>query len=262
MISVTESKWWQRRAELAARMLLRACDQVGPDATITGRPRIVNQGRISIGARFHFSSEPVMSHLLAEHGSLIQIGDDVSIGHGSGIAARCGIQIGNGTRIGPFFLAMDTDYHVPGDPKAAADVSPIVIGAGVHIGNRVTILRGSTIGDGARILDGSVVSGQVSAGASVSGVPARETQSSARGRSYDSVDLRVQHVAQRTFRLPQLPPLSADREGLEAWDSLGMLSLLLALEEEFAVALGEEQMQSVQTLADAVAVISVALDPG
>ena len=201
-----------------------------------------------------------MSHLFAEDGGIIEIADDVSIGHGSGIAARGKIRIGNGCRLGAFVLAMDTDYHVAGQTYGYAEVNPIEIGERVRIGNRVTILRGSTIGDGAVVSDGSVVSGSVPAGAHVAGVPARAVRSDSRPDSGETVELRVQRVAQETFRLAQLPALSSGPADVEAWDSLGMLSFILALEEEFALLLGEDQMRDVHSLQDVRQVISSALD--
>ncbi len=258
----TEPEWQPLGRRLATRFLLRACDDVGAGALLRGRPRIINQGQIRLGVRFRFSSEPVMSHLLAERGGVIEIGDDVSIGHGSGIAARRRIRIGNGARLGAFLLVMDTDYHVPGDSKAEAEVNPIEIGNGVRIGSRVTILRGSVIGDGAIVLDGSVVSGEVPARARVGGVPARVTSPGMPGQTHETVDLRVQRVAQQAFRLPRLPSLNSGRAELEAWDSLGTLSFLLALEEAFGVPLGEDQMRDVNTLAQAAAVIASVLERG
>ncbi len=246
--------------DVATRLALRACDEVGTGAAVVGNPRIVNEGRITIGERFRMVSEPVMSHLFADDGGVIELGDDVSIGHGTGIAARGRISIGSGSRIGAFVLAMDTDYHVAGDSSRAAEISPISIGSGVHIGNRVTILRGAVIGDGAVVLDGSVVSGEVPAGARVAGVPARPARRDAVSSSDDSVELRVLRVARDSFRLPDLPALTAGSAEIEAWDSLGTLSFLLALEEEFGVPLGEDQMRDVRTLFDATAMISAALE--
>jgi acetyltransferase-like isoleucine patch superfamily enzyme/acyl carrier protein len=243
---------------LSARVLLRKCDRVGQGAQVRGVPRITNGGRIEIGERFRFSSQPVMSHFLVERGGLISIGDDVSIGHGTGIAARGSISIGDGARIGAFVLAMDTDYHVAGDTTALADVSQIRIGARARVGNSVTVLRGSVIGDDAFVLDGSVVSGIIPAGARVGGVPARVLGGGARVDSGESVEKRVQRVARDCFRLAELPALEAGPAELEAWDSLGALSFLLALEEEFGFPLAEDLMRGVHSLFDASEVVSAA----
>jgi acetyltransferase-like isoleucine patch superfamily enzyme/acyl carrier protein len=245
---------------LSARVVLRDCDRVGQGAQVRGMPRIVNGGRIELGERLRFSSQPVMSHLLAEHGGLISIGDDVSIGHGTGIAARGSVSIGNGTRIGAFVLVMDTDYHVAGDTTAHAEISPIRIGARARIGNSVTVLRGSVIGDDAVVLDGSVVAGIIPAGALVGGVPARALGGGVRADSGESIEQRVRRVARDCFRLAELPALKAGPAELEAWDSLGALSFLLALEEEFGFPLAEDPMRGVRSLLDASVVISTALD--
>ncbi|HVJ16536.1 MAG TPA: hypothetical protein VM686_13940 [Polyangiaceae bacterium] len=237
--------------DAVARLRLRGCDRVGANAQVSGAAHIVNGGRITIGARFALANRPVASHLLAEEDGVIEIGDDVSIGHGSGIAARGLIRIGSGSRIGAFVLAMDTDYHVAGNARAAAAVVPLEIGSGVTIGNRVTILRGSVIGDGARVLDGSVVRGVVAPGQTVDGVPARPVRTGPVSSGEGTHELRVQRLAQVTFRLTRLPELGDGPSQIPAWDSLGALTFILALEEEFGVLIGEDGMRGVRCLADA-----------
>src|SRR5262249_16843342 len=53
------------------------------------------------------------------------------------------------------------------------DPRPVEIGADVWIAGRVTVLPGTTIGDGSVITAGSVVSGTIPAGVVAGGVPAR-----------------------------------------------------------------------------------------
>ena len=118
------SRLWAWRSQHASRLRLRGCSAVGIAPDISGTAHIVNEGRITIGDRFRLSCEPVASHLFADAGGAIAIGDDVSIGHGAGIAARGRIRIGSGSRVGAFFLAMDTDYHVAGDASAVAEIVP------------------------------------------------------------------------------------------------------------------------------------------
>jgi acetyltransferase-like isoleucine patch superfamily enzyme len=114
---------------------------------------------------------------------VLEIGDDVSIGHGAAIAAYKEVRLGNGTRVGPFVIIMDTNFHVIGDQNERHDKpAPITIGSGVRIGSHVTILRGSVIRDGASIVAGSVVSGVVLAGVRAGGVPARALRTSVSGR--------------------------------------------------------------------------------
>jgi acetyltransferase-like isoleucine patch superfamily enzyme len=154
---------------------LRRCDKVGRGARLAGRPTIFDHGgRIQIGDRFNLSSRPVGSHLVAGTGGALEIGNDVWIGHGAAIAAFESIRIGDGTQIGPFAVIMDTNFHgASGDQSVQHDCRPIIIGDNCRIGSRVTITRGASIGDGAEILAGSVVSSSIPAGACAGGVRAR-----------------------------------------------------------------------------------------
>jgi len=114
-------------------------------AILNGTPTVVkwNGGTIEVGDRFSLSSRPVPSHLACA--GILHIGDDVAIAHGAAIAATVSVTIGDRTRIGPFFVLMDTDFH--GErARAGAQTStstaigpesgyaPVVIGADVRIG--------------------------------------------------------------------------------------------------------------------------------
>lgn len=76
----------------------------------------------------------------------------------------------NATRFGWHESA--DDYVALTDRKDSFRKSPVVIGNDVWIGARVTILRGVTIGDGAIVAGGSVVTKDVAPYAIVGGVPA------------------------------------------------------------------------------------------
>jgi acetyltransferase-like isoleucine patch superfamily enzyme/acyl carrier protein len=236
---------------------LKACNRVGKHPILIGQPYVVNDGHIQIGNRFRLSSLPVRTHLVTERSGRIVIGDDVNIGHGSGLAAHASITIGDGTRLGAFVLVMDTDFHVPGDSEAYVPRSPIAIGRNVHVGNHVTILRGSNVGDEAFVMDGSVVSGNVDGGAHVSGVPARllHAGSDESDASMVSVGAGVAFIAMKTFRLPNPPDLRTSRDDIAGWDSLGALNFMLALEDAFSLVLGEDDMTRAHTLADVERVI-------
>ena len=142
---------------------LAKCDQVGLEAKVLGLPHVVNRGQISIGARFSISAIPARSHLVTEETGSIELGDDVTVGPGSGIASSLSIRVGSGTRIGSFVLIMDSDYHVAGDTDAVAPTSPVEIGSNVSIGHNSIVLRGTTIPDNSNIPHGSIVQGVVSA---------------------------------------------------------------------------------------------------
>jgi acetyltransferase-like isoleucine patch superfamily enzyme len=113
----------------------------------------------------------VQSHIMASGGH-VTIGDRVKISYGAAISAVRAVTIGADTRIGPFVVITDSDFHGVSNRSAAGEVGPVRIGSGVTIGVKVTILRGATIGDGATILSGSMVAGHIAPGATVRGVPA------------------------------------------------------------------------------------------
>jgi acetyltransferase-like isoleucine patch superfamily enzyme len=239
------------RAALAERPLRRSAVVADP-LYVTAAPHIENAGRLEIGPGFSIVSSPVQAHIVVQRGATLLIGRGVSMAHGTGIACHSHIQIGDCTQIGAFTMLLDTDYHVPGNPTARAEPLPISIGHGVRIGSQVTILRGSRIGDGALIEAGTVVSGEIPAGARVAGVPARLVQEAAPLDPGASLETRVAHVAMKAFRLQGPPSLSDGPAQISAWDSLGALSFLIGLEEEFGLTLGEKDAQSVRRLSDVV----------
>jgi acetyltransferase-like isoleucine patch superfamily enzyme len=164
-----------------SRLRHNSIDLVGTGTRFSGRIDVVNEGVIEIGQHCLLSSHPVRSHLVVRPQARIVIGDDVMISYGAGISAMRAVEIGSGTRIGPFCLIMDNDYHKAGDHRELAGTSaPIHIGRNVEIGARVTVLRGSRIGNGVRVLSGSCVCGVVPEGAVVAGVPASQSQAAPR----------------------------------------------------------------------------------
>ena len=126
-----------------------------------------------IGSGFRLRSRPVVSHLVTGPEGSLEIGDGVAIDYGAAIACLASVRIGAGTRIGPFCVLADSDFHVVGDRDKVPEPRPVQIGERVQIGARVTIIPGTSIGDGAIVGAHSVVGGVVHAGAVVSGVPAR-----------------------------------------------------------------------------------------
>jgi acetyltransferase-like isoleucine patch superfamily enzyme len=109
----------------------------------------------------------------------IVIGDSVYIGPHAYISAdEVAVEIGNDTVIGPGFylLAGDHRFDEAGVSFQAAHRGvnePIRIGRNVWIGARVSVLKGVTIGDGAIIAAGAVVTRDVEPLTIVAGVPAR-----------------------------------------------------------------------------------------
>ncbi len=82
------------------------------------------------------------------------------------------ITIGSDVFISEQVLIRDSDDHQVLN-RSSSVTNPIHIGNHVWIGMRATILKGVTIGDGAIIAAGSVVTGDVPANSLVGGIPAK-----------------------------------------------------------------------------------------
>jgi UDP-3-O-[3-hydroxymyristoyl] glucosamine N-acyltransferase/acyl carrier protein len=186
----------------------------------------------------------------------ITIGDRVSISYGAAISAMRAIEIGDDTKIGPFCVILDNDFHKVGDRDSPGGVAPVNIGRNATIGARVTILRGTRIGDGACVKSGSTVSGVIANGAVVFGVPARAMVKNP-GRKADSTAVAI---IMNVFGLAALPDPSDGPGQIPAWTSIGAVRLLLALESAFGVTLPEDAMRSAQSVADVVRLVARARD--
>ncbi len=109
-------------------------------------------------------------------GVSIDIGEGVFIGTGCEFNITSGLTIGRcslvaaGTRIIDHNHGTAADAYIKDQPETSA---PIRIGEDVWIGANVLILQGVTIGDGAIVAAGSVVTRSVAPYAVVAGCPAR-----------------------------------------------------------------------------------------
>lgn len=85
------------------------------------------------------------------------------------------VRIGAGSMLGPGVHIYCADHHRdPARRRAGIERAlPVTVGRDVWVGGRAVILPGVSIGDGAIVAAGAVVSRDVPAGARVAGVPAR-----------------------------------------------------------------------------------------
>jgi acetyltransferase-like isoleucine patch superfamily enzyme/acyl carrier protein len=252
------SRWRALGERIRIRRWLAHCERVGSSVTLDGKPTVwaFGDGRIELGDRFTLSSLPMASHMVSL--GLLRVGDDVAIGHGAAIAATVSITIGARTRIGPFFVVMDTDFHGERAKSGArpttntainadSGFAPVTIGADVTIGAHVTVLRGTTIGDGATIAPGSVVNGEIPAGALAQGVPARVVTGWSDG---DGGDAAVRDIVARVFGLTEAPGNESGPDDIPQWDSLGSLKLLLSIEDTLGISLSADVMAGVCNVGD------------
>jgi maltose O-acetyltransferase len=132
--------------------------RIGPRARILGPLHITGHGPwqdyLTIGADC-FLTGPVNFDLQAP----VTIGDRVSVGHG----VR--------------FLTVDHEIGESAQRCGPSFAEPISVGDGVWVGSSCIILPGVTIGNGAIVAAGAVVTRDVAANTLVAGVPARLVRS-------------------------------------------------------------------------------------
>jgi maltose O-acetyltransferase len=158
---------------LRSRWLLRRCAQVGRLPRVYGKLRLRTWGRITIGEKLLVMGTLVPSEIVAQPGGVVEIGDHVFINYGVSISAHRLVRIGNRCQIGNWSILIDNDYHWSEDPRRPAPSAPIILEDDVWLGARVIVLKGVTIGRGAVIGAGSVVTRCVPPRCVAVGAPAR-----------------------------------------------------------------------------------------
>lgn len=127
---------------------------------------IRNNGQLILNGQFTLHSGGTIG---VQSGARLTLGRGFANRH-SWISCGCEINIGDEVFIADQVIIRDWDGHsIVGRP----DKAPIRIGNHVWIGMRAVILKGVTIGDGAVVAAGAIVTKDVPAGAVVAGNPAR-----------------------------------------------------------------------------------------
>jgi len=135
-------------------------------------PVIKNEGRIRIGDRAVILGAESRVHLETREGATLLVGDRVLINAGSTIACHRAITIGDDVKIANNVAILDTGSHeiVAG---TGVPVAPVVIEDDVWIGRGTMVLPGVTVGRGAVVGAGSVVTRDVPSFTVSAGSPAR-----------------------------------------------------------------------------------------
>lgn len=106
-------------------------------------------------------------------GKNIHIGKHVFINMGCKFQDQGGIFIGDGVLIGHNVVLATLNHAMQPERRSNMLPAPIHIGKRVWIGSNATVLPGVTIGDGAVVAAGAVVTRDVPANTVVGGVPAK-----------------------------------------------------------------------------------------
>ena len=136
-------------------------------------------GRMTIGYKARFDSVAAPIELVTETGALLEIEERVFINFGCNIAATKLIRIGAYSLLGPYCMLMDNSYHriEPERRLERPESEAIILEPNVWLGARTIVLPGVTIGEGACVGAGSVVTKDVPPRTFVAGVPARTIRS-------------------------------------------------------------------------------------
>ena len=106
-------------------------------------------------------------------GKNITVGERVFINSGCCFQDQGGIEIGDDVLIGQQVVIATLNHDLHPEKRGNMLPKPVKIGNKVWIGAHATILPGVTIGDGAVVAAGAVVTKDVPANAVVAGVPAK-----------------------------------------------------------------------------------------
>lgn len=184
---------------LRHRVLAKRDIWIGSRTVLEGADRIrVREGgalRIGLGS-FGLSCDDDTSVVRVREGASLACEGVVSLQRGVRVVVDGGtLTLGHGTNvnglgtrllcaqeitIGAFCTfswdvqVLDNDFHaITVDGVERPSVAPVRLGDRVWVGTRAVVLKGVTIGDGAVVAAGAVVSSDVPAGAVVGGVPAK-----------------------------------------------------------------------------------------
>jgi len=176
----------RKLVRIARRLFYRSISTAKVEGAFTASAPVLCEGRgvvrVGTGVTFGFIEDADFWTTYAflnprNADSKISFGDNCQIcNHFTAVSEGPGIELGNGVLVGTSVTILDSDFHeiaparrIGGTPK----MGKVVIADNVWIGDRVTILKGTTIGKNSVVAAGAIVSGEFPANVVIGGVPAR-----------------------------------------------------------------------------------------
>lgn len=157
---------------IISRIRLRKCTSVGKIVFTRNTPKIINKGEIRIGHITRIWSNVNRVRLAVGRDALLEIGDNCRL-NGPTISVSSHVKIGHNCRIAPHVIIMDSDFHDVTDRLSDGKKGSIIIKDDAWVATRAMVLKNVTIGKGAVVASGAVVTKDVPDYAVVGGVPAK-----------------------------------------------------------------------------------------
>jgi acetyltransferase-like isoleucine patch superfamily enzyme len=130
--------------------------------------------RLRVSLRKSYPGLKIQHPIRIEHPECVEFGRDVSVAAFVHIWGGGGVRIGDRVLIGSHCaIASETHDYAASDMHASHSRKPVVIEDDAWLGTHAAILPGVTIGKGAVVGAGAVVTKDVEPGAIVAGVPAK-----------------------------------------------------------------------------------------
>jgi acetyltransferase-like isoleucine patch superfamily enzyme len=157
-------------------------------------PHVITTGFVFIGRRVELFARPGYGRLvlgrwvhigdgtsLRCHEGTLAIGDKVVFGRGNVVNAYLDISIGDTTIVADMVYVTDFDHVFADAERPIKDQglvkAPVSIGDDVWLGTKVTVVRGTTVGNGCVIAANAVVTRDLAPYSIAVGVPARVIRS-------------------------------------------------------------------------------------
>jgi acetyltransferase-like isoleucine patch superfamily enzyme len=159
---------------MRARLLRLRGARIGAKVSIGAGVDVRRPWCVAIGARSEVERNVYVK--IVDDDARVAIGEFVFIGTGSEIDAAESIAIGAHTLLAPGVFITDHTHNAARGlrfDEQGTRSAKVSIGADVWLGTRSVVLHGVTIGDGAIVGAGAVVTRDVAPHAIVAGVPAR-----------------------------------------------------------------------------------------